>query len=82
MKGSTVIPVMRQDKAVIHKDRWEELLKIHGEFESEYGKMIISDMHSREKWTRPQIDLQVNQSVLMINPMSKRSDWALAQWGK
>jgi hypothetical protein len=79
MKGSTVIPVMRQDKAVIHKDRWEELLKIHGEFESEYGKMIISDMHSREKWTRPQIDLQVNQSVLMINPMSKRSDWALGR---
>jgi hypothetical protein len=77
--GSEVVPVMREDKAVIHKERWEEVLEIFGEFSLDLAQSMLNDMHSRDKWQRPQIDLQENQNVVMINPTSKRADWSLGR---
>jgi hypothetical protein len=77
--GLSVVPVIREDKAVIHKARWEEELEIFGEFSKDLGQSMLNDMHSRDKWMRPQLDLRVDQNVVMINPTSKRADWSLGR---
>ena len=80
LKSKVVMPLpgrfVQQD--LYCRKRWRRVQYLVDEFWSRWTKEYLSTLQSRQKWTKPEVNLEVRDVVLMVGENTPRSQWPRA----
>ena len=80
MRSNPSLPPGLFEKADCYgKRRWAQIQYIANQFWARWIKEFLPNLNLRQKWFKPQANVEVNDIVLLVDDMQHRSRWQLGR---